>query len=194
MCHTTLHFQMDIREYDNHAENDKYIKSFIRVRLGWKYLSRRSPFGIMRLAKTANDDPKGQIFLSYPHRNSEPKGRIFLSHPHTKGDPKGWIFLSNPHQNGDPKGWIFFYSILTQKVTSRNGFFLSHPHKNSDLKGSIFPILTQTVTPRDGFFFPIFTQTVTPRDGFFIRKLATRYFSVFSLGDWFESPFVGNTE
>ena len=31
MCHTTLHFQMDIREYDNHAENDKYIKSFIRV-------------------------------------------------------------------------------------------------------------------------------------------------------------------
>ena len=122
MCHTTLHFQMGIREYDKHAENDKYIKSFIRVRLGWKNLSRRSPFGIMRLAKTANDDPKGQIFLSYPHRNSEPKGQIFLSHPHTKGDPKGWIFLS----------------ILTKTVIPRDGFFLSHPHTNSDLKEWIF--------------------------------------------------------
>ena len=85
MCHTTLHFQMDIREYDNHAENDKYIKSVIRVRLGWKNLSRRSPFGIMRLAKTANDDPKGQIFLSYPHRNSAPKRRIFSISSSHKG-------------------------------------------------------------------------------------------------------------
>ena len=102
--HTRLHFQMEIREYDNHAENDKYIKYFIRVRLGLKNLSGGSPFGIIRLAKITNGDPMGRIFLSYPHKNSEPKGRIFLSHPHTNGDPKGGIFLSNAHTDGDPKG------------------------------------------------------------------------------------------
>ena len=95
---------MDIREYDNHAENDKYIKSFIRVRLGCKNLSGGSPFGIIRLAKITNGDPMGRIFLSHPHKNSGPNGRIFLSHPHTNGDPKVGIFLSNAHTNGDSKG------------------------------------------------------------------------------------------